>query len=95
MHIIYGIAKTIMDGNKDATQQLDFAASAKSQGKPEIAMKHAEEAKRRLSGVKEWHDLGIKTLNAEKPEPIAEAVMDLLNQQCRELMERANSFKPN
>ena len=51
MHVFYGIAKTIMDGTKDADQQYDFAVAAKAEGKPEIAAKHIEEAKKRLAGV--------------------------------------------
>lgn len=94
MHVFYGIAKTIMDGTKDADQQLEFAQAAKAQGKPELAVKHIEEAKKRLVGVKEWYDMGMKMLASDKPEPMAEAVMELLMQQHKSVLERVGQFKP-
>lgn len=94
MHVFYGIAKTIMDGCKDADQQYDFAVQAKTEGKPEIAMRHIEEAKKRLAGVKEWYDVGVKLLAAEKPEPMVEAVMELLLQHHRSTLEKIATFKP-
>ncbi len=94
MHVVYGIAKTIMDGCKDADQQYDFAQTAKSQGKPELAARHIEEAKKRLVGVKEWYDIGVKQMSSEKPEPMVEAVMELLMQYHRSALDKVNQFKP-
>ncbi len=94
MHVFYGIAKTIMDGCKDADQQYDFAMQAKADGKPEIAARHIDEAKKRLVGVKEWYDIGVKLLASEKSEPLVEAVMELLMQQHRGALDKINQFKP-
>jgi hypothetical protein len=94
MHVFYGIAKTIMDGTKDADQQYDFAMQAKADGKPEIAAKHIEEAKKRLAGVKEWYDIGVKLLAAEKSEPLVDAVMELLMQHHRASLDKIAQFKP-
>lgn len=93
MHSFFGIGKTIMDGCKDASQQYDFAIAAKNAGDQEIAIKHIEEAKRRLSGVKEWYDIGMRYIATEKQGSIAEDIMALLNQQYRELVDKVNQFK--
>ena len=71
-----------------------FPYQAKTEGKPEIAMRHIEEAKKRLAGVKEWYDVGVKLLAAEKPEPMVEAVMELLLQHHRSTLEKIATFKP-
>ena len=89
MHVFYGIAKTIMDGTKDADQQYDFAMQAKAEGKPEIAAKHIEEAKKRLAGVKEWYDIGVKLLASEKSEPLVDAVDAIMKAHDRETTERS------
>lgn len=93
MHSFFGIGKTIMDGCKDASQQYDFAIAAKNAGDQEIAIKHIEEAKRRLAGVKEWYDIGMRYIANEKQGSIAEDIMALLNQQYREMLDRVNQFK--
>ena len=55
---------------------------------------HIEEAKKRLVGVKEWYDIGVKLLASEKPEPLVEAVMELLMQQHRSALDKIAQFKP-
>ena len=94
MHVFYGIAKTIMDGCKDADQQYEFAQAAKAQGKPDLAIRHIEEAKKRLAGVKEWYDIGTKQMQSENPEPMVEAVMELLLQHHRSTLDKIATFKP-
>lgn len=94
MHVFYGVAKTIMDGCKDAAQQYDFAQTAKAEGKTELAGKHIDEAKKRLAGVKEWYDIGAKLVAADKAEPMVEAVMELLLQYYRGELDKIAQFKP-
>ena len=54
--VIKGLAKTIIDGIKDAQMQLDYAEEAREHGECEIAHRHLNEAHERLNGVKEWYE---------------------------------------
>lgn len=54
--VIKGVAKTIIDGIKDAKMQYDYAVTARSAGEMELAKLHINEAQKRMNGVKEWYD---------------------------------------
>lgn len=88
---VYGIAKTILDGLKDADAQIEYAKTAA--GKPDVVNRHIEEAKRRLTGVKEWCDIMRKEMG-DKPDPIAEVYLDLMLQWHRNAVERIVNAKP-
>ena len=51
---MHSIAKTIMDGLKDAEMQYRWAEEAKHANEPELAKMHLSEAMKRLAGIKEW-----------------------------------------
>lgn len=91
--IAYGIAKTIMDGIKDAEMQYEYAVAASELGKPDISGRHIEEAKKRLIGVKEWTDYGAKILGGS-PDTLAPVLLELLNQQQKQALDKIASFKP-
>lgn len=92
--IAYGIAKTIMDGIKDAEMQYDYAVAASELGKVEIASRHIEEAKKRLIGVREWTDYGAKVLSGAKPDTLAPVLVELLNSQQKQALDKIAAFKP-
>lgn len=48
------VAKTIMDGLKDAEMQYRWAEEAHGMGEPELAKMHLGESMKRLTGVKDW-----------------------------------------
>lgn len=91
--VIYGIAKTIMDGLKDAEAQYEYARTANESGKHDLALRHIEEAKKRLAGVKEWYDFGTKMLG-DKPESIVGVFMELFLQWHRGVVDKLATFKP-
>ena len=72
-HLMHGIAKTMMDGVRDANMQYDYAVEAKEHGDTELAMAHIEEAKHRLSGAKVWHERR-KKLMGEHSDPFVKAM---------------------
>lgn len=74
--MIRGIAKTIIDGIKDAQMQLDYACEAKEEGEHEIAHMHIEEAKKRMNGVKEWYDYATAKLGKHHEGDYAYAAME-------------------
>lgn len=89
-----GVCRTVLDNIKDADMQMDWAESAKERGNHDLAQYHAEEAKKRLAGVKEWYDIGVKLLASEKSEPLVDAVMELLMQHHRASLDKIAQFKP-
>ena len=91
--VAYGIAKTVMDGIKDAEMQYEYAQNASDAGKADIAMRHIEEAKKRLIGVKEWTDFGAKILGSS-PDSLAPVLLELLNQSQKQALDKIASFKP-
>ena len=97
MHeVIEGIAKTAMDGLRDAEMQYEYAEEAKESGSHEFAMLHIEEAKRRLAGVKEWYDRGMKLMHSDgrHADSMADVFIEHHKQWYRSLNEKINAFKP-
>ena len=62
-HLMHGIARTMMDGVKDAKMQLEYAEEAKEHGDHELAAHHLEEAHNRLAGAKAWHERARKHID--------------------------------
>ncbi|MBQ8551740.1 MAG: hypothetical protein IJ428_02880 [Clostridia bacterium] len=94
MHdVMYGIAKTVTDSLRDADMQYTYAKVACDEGKNDIGIRHIEEAKRRLTGVKEWHDVGVKIMG-DNSDPLAGVFLELIMQWHRELAEKIATFKP-
>lgn len=54
--LMRGVAKTIIDGLKDAQMQCDYAKRAKEEGNEALSMLHKQEAEMRLKGVREWYE---------------------------------------
>lgn len=74
--IAYGVAKTIMDGLKDAQMQCEYAEKAEQQGEHELAALHRAEAEKRLDGVKEWYRCAERMgIISSDPHPAEEAMM--------------------
>ena len=69
--ILQSIARTAMDGVKDAQMQYEYAEKAAEHGNHEAAMFHIEEAKRRLEGAKTWYDRGMK-MHGDHVDPLAD-----------------------
>ncbi len=89
--VIAGIAQTITDGIKDAEMQYTYATQAAEAGKPEVAMKHIEDAKQRLAGAKMWIDYGGKLL---ADDPLAEVLVEILMRTHKSALEKIAAFKP-
>ena len=54
--LMHGIAKTMMDGVRDANMQYEYAVEAKEHGDIELAKAHIDEARSRINGAKVWHE---------------------------------------
>lgn len=95
-HVMKGIAKTAMDGLKDAEMQYGYAMDAHAEGSHEFAALHIEEAKHRLSGVKEWYDRGVKLMGGDMRamDPVAEALVEHYKNWYHTLSDKIASFKP-
>lgn len=91
--IMHGIAKTAMDGIKDAEMQYEYAEEAAEHGNHEAAMLHIEEARKRLEGAKMWYDRGIK-MYGEHIDPLAETMMEHYRKWYRDVLDRVMTFKP-
>lgn len=92
--IIRGIAKTIIDGIKDAQMQLDWACMAKKEGEMELAHLHIEEAKKRLDGVKQWYEYATAKMGKHHEDDAAyEAMEDHYRDWARKIRERVSEFK--
>lgn len=93
---IGGICRTVLDGIKDSEMQIDYAENAKESGNMELAQFHLEEAKKRLSGAKEWYDRGMKLYtqgNAGKPDALTDALIEQSKEHYRKILDRAANFK--
>ena len=91
--ILHGIAKTAMDGVKDAEMQYEYAKEAAEHGNHEAAMLHIEEARKRLEGAKMWYARGMK-MHGDKIDPVAEMMMEHYRGWYRDLLDRVTKFKP-
>lgn len=91
--ILQSIARTAMDGVKDAQMQYEYAEKAAEHGNHEAAMFHIEEAKRRLEGAKTWYDRGMK-MHGDHVDPLADMMMDHYRAWYRDLHERITNLKP-
>ena len=91
--VLDGIARTVLDGIRDAEMQYGYAEKARESGKADIAIRHNEEAKRRLQGVKEWYDIGMK-LVGDKLDPLAAMLMEHNRKNYRSLIDKVATFKP-
>ena len=90
-NVIRGMVKTIVDGIKDSDCQLKYARAAKDAGHQDLAALHIEEAKRRLSGAKEWYDRA-KGVAGDNNEAVAEVLMDYYKDWYREVMDKVVRF---
>jgi hypothetical protein len=91
--IIRGIAKTIIDGIKDAQMQIDYAYEAKEHGAHEIAAMHHAEAHKRIEGVKTWYDYAVNKMGKHEHDPAYEAMEDHYRDWARKIKERIGEFK--
>ena len=91
--VIRGMVKTIIDGIKDSDCQLKYAHTAKDSGHHDIAALHIEEAKRRLSGAKEWYDRAKGSADSHN-EAVADVLMGYYKDWYREVMDKVARFEP-
>lgn len=63
---IHATVKTIMDGLKDAHMQYEMARAALDAGSKDDARAHADEAEKRLIGVRAWYDRAAPSLEVNK-----------------------------
>lgn len=92
--VIHGIAKTIIDGIKDAQMQYDYAVAAMDAGEHEIAKLHISEAQKRINGVKEWYDYAVAKMGKHHEGDMAYMAMeDHYRDWARSLRERIAAFK--
>lgn len=91
--VIRGMVKTVIDGIKDSDCQLKYAHTAKDSGHHDIAALHIEEAKRRLSGVKEWYDRAKGAADGHN-EAVTDALMGYYKDWYREIMDKVARFEP-
>ena len=90
-NVIRGMVKTIVDGIKDSDCQLKYARAAKDAGHQDLAALHIEEAKRRLSGAKEWYDRA-KGMADVHSEAVTEVLMEHYKDWSREVMDKVIRF---
>lgn len=90
---IKGVIKTITDGLKDSKMQLEWAAEARRIGEPELAHMHLEEARKRLSGVKEWYRDGCELIGKRSNDEVACALEDHQRDEYDELMRRVERME--
>lgn len=75
--IAKNIAKTILDGLKDAQMQCEYAEKAMEEGDRELAMLHKQEADVRLKGVQAWYQHAKKMgLITEDMHPAESVLID-------------------
>ena len=91
--VLKGIIRTAMDSLKDAEMQIGYAEGAKAEAKTDIALRHIEEAKRRLQGVKEWYDIGMK-MSGNEVNPVSDMLMEYHKRLYRDLVDKVATFKP-
>lgn len=91
--VIRGMVKTVIDGIKDSDYQLKYAHTAKDSGHHDIAALHIEEAKRRLSGAKEWYDRAKGAADGHN-EAVTDALMGYYKDWYREVMDKVARFEP-
>ena len=91
--IIRGLAKTIIDGIKDAQMQLDYAEEAMEHGEKEIAAMHNAEAHKRIEGVKTWYEYAINKVGKREHDPAYEAMEDHYREWARKIKERISEHK--
>ena len=91
--VIRGMVKTVIDGIKDSDYQLKYAHTAKDSGHHDIAALHIEEAKRRLSGAKEWYDRAKGAADGHD-EAVTDVLMGYYKDGYREVMDKVARFEP-
>jgi hypothetical protein len=92
--VIHGVAKTIIDGIKDAQMQYDYAEAARKAGEHELAKMHLNEAQKRMNGVKEWYDYVSAKMGKHHEDDAAYAVMeDHYRDWAHKIKDRIASFK--
>ncbi len=92
--VIRGVAKTIIDGIKDAQMQYDYAEEAREAGETELAKLHINEAQKRMSGVKEWYDYATAKMGKHHEGDSAYmALEDHYRDWARNIKERIATFK--
>lgn len=93
---IDGICRTVLDGIKDSEMQIDWAEAARERGNTELAQLHLEEAKKRLSGAKEWYERGMRLYEPSgggKLDPLTKALIDREKEHYREILDKTINFK--
>ena len=91
--VIRGMIKTVIDGIKDSDYQLKYAHTAKDSGHHDIAALHIEEAKRRLSGAKEWYDRAKGAADGHDG-AVTDVLMGYYKDWYREVMDKVARFEP-
>ena len=87
---MHSIAKTIMDGLKDAEMQYRWAEAAHEANEPELAKMHISEAMKRLAGIKEW--CGYAESKAEHNDLIRDMV-EYWREWHNKLLDKATALK--
>ena len=86
--IIRGLAKTIIDGIKDAQMQIDYAEEAEEHGASEIAAMHVAEAHKRMDGVKMWYDFAMQKTGKHEHDPAYLAMEEHYHDWAKKIKER-------
>ncbi len=90
---VKNVAKTIMDGIKDAQMQYNYAVDARDAGDAELAKLHSAEASKRLKGLEEWIAFAAGKFTEKGDEPYAEALLDTYRDWMRDLTGKVANFK--
>ena len=88
-----GTAHTIIDEIKDPDCHPNYAHTATASGHHDIAALHIEEAKRRLSGAKEWYDRAKGVADGHN-EAVTDVLMGYYKDWYREVMDKVARFEP-
>lgn len=88
--ILKNIAKTIVDGLKDAQMQYEYAEEAKEHGDQAIAKAHIMDAQKRMEGVQEWWKHADQMAGGD---PMYTMLMEYYRNWCRELRSKIEEFK--
>lgn len=92
--VIRGLARTIIDGIKDAQMQIDYAEEAREHGESEIAHLHLNEAHKRMNGVKEWYEFAEAKMGKHHDGDMAyHAMEEHYRDWARKIRERIAEFK--
>ena len=92
--LMRNVAKTIMDGLKDAQMQCEYAEEAKEAGNHELAMLHNQEADLRLKSIDAWYQHAKKMgLIAESMNPGEEIMIEHHKKWYKSMREKVDSIR--